>query len=76
MSTVVIASFAHPDEAQLLASRLRSAGIEPELRDENTAGLNAGYALAIGGVKVAVAEADVADAMAILGEARGDESST
>lgn len=71
MKTVIIASFVNPDEAQLLASRLRSAGIATELRDENTAGLNAGYALAMGGVKVAVDEADLADALAILRDAPG-----
>ncbi len=68
MSTVVIATFANVDEAHLLASRLRSAGIATELRDENTLTMNWGYALAIGGVKVAVAEADEEDALAILAD--------
>ncbi len=69
MSTVVIATFATVDEAQLLASRLRSAGIAAEVRDENTL---ATYALAIGGAKVAVPEADAEDARTIL-EAEPDE---
>ena len=63
---VVIATFSTVDEAHLLAARLRSAGIACELRDENTLSLNWTYALAIGGVKVAVADADEEDALAIL----------
>jgi hypothetical protein len=66
MSAVVIATFGGLDEAHLLAARLRSAGIEVGLRDETPLGLNLGYSLAIGGVKVVVAEADVEDALAIL----------
>ena len=63
MSTVVIATFSTVDEAHLLASRLRSAGIAAEVRDEN---MLANYSLAIGGAKVAVAGVDVEDALAIL----------
>ena len=66
MATVVIATFSTVDEAQLLASRLRSAGILVELRDENTLTMNWTYSLAIGGVKVAVPEEDADDALAIL----------
>ena len=66
---VVIAAFPTVDQAQLLAARLRSAGIVCELRDENTLTMNWTYSLAIGGVKVAVAEADEEDALAILEEA-------
>jgi len=63
MATVTFATFATVDEAHLLASRLRSAGIAAEVRDEN---MLANYSLAIGGAKVAVAESDVEDALAIL----------
>ena len=66
MATAVIATFSTVDEAQLLASRLRSAGIAVELRDENTLTMNWTYALAIGGVKVAVPEEDMDDAIAIM----------
>ncbi len=71
MSTVVIATFSNLDEAHLLASRLRSAGIATELRNENTLTMNWTYSLAIGGVKLAVAEEDVDDAIAIM-EAKPD----
>jgi hypothetical protein len=70
MATVVIATFATVDEAHLLASRLRSAGIAAEVRDENTL---ATYALAIGGAKVAVPEDEVEDALAILEAEPADE---
>lgn len=66
---VVVAAFPTVDQANLLAARLRSAGVACELRDDATLGLNWAYTLALGGVKVTVADADEADALAILGEA-------
>ncbi len=69
---VIIATFGTVDEANLLAARLRSAGIVYELRDENTLTMNWTYALAIGGVKVAVQDEDEDDALAILNDAPGE----
>lgn len=63
---VVVASFPTVDLANLYAARLRSAGILCELRNENTVTMNWTYALAVGGVKVAVPEDEVDDALALL----------
>lgn len=62
----VVATYPTTDAAYLAASRLESAGIDVEVRDEAIVSLNWMYALAIGGVKLAVVEADEADARAIL----------
>ncbi|HLP08593.1 MAG TPA: DUF2007 domain-containing protein [Opitutaceae bacterium] len=64
----IIASFPVLELATLAAARLRSAGIEVELRDEATVATYWFYSPVIGGVKLAVAETDVADALAILRE--------
>lgn len=62
----VIAAYTNSEQAYLLASRLESAGIAVEIRDAATLSLNWMYALAIGGIKVAVADEDVGDALEIL----------
>lgn len=64
----IIAAFPVLELATLAAARLQSAGIEVELRDEATVATYWFYSPVIGGVKLAVAEADVADALAILRE--------
>jgi hypothetical protein len=69
----IIASFPVLELANLAVSRLESAGIKTELRDEATVSLYWLYAPAIGGVKLAVDEADVADALAILREPPTEE---
>ena len=61
----VVATYPTTDAAYLAASRLESAGIDVEVRDEAIVSLNWMYALAIGGVKLAVVEADEADARAM-----------
>lgn len=57
---VRIASFQHPHEARLLASRLEAAGIFVAVQDEH-----AGWP-ECGGVKVLVPESDVAESQRIL----------
>ncbi|HNW42554.1 MAG TPA: DUF2007 domain-containing protein, partial [Opitutaceae bacterium] len=64
----VLAAYPTADAAYLVASRLESAGIEVEVRDESIVSLNWMYALAVGGVKLAVREEDYDDAVAILNE--------
>jgi len=62
----VVATYPTTEAAYLAASRLESAGIDVEVRDAAIVSLNWMYTLAIGGVKLAVVEADEADARAIL----------
>lgn len=62
----VIAAFPTLDQAYLAVSRLESAGIKAELRDEATITLNWFHSPAIGGVKIVVPESDVAAAQEIL----------
>lgn len=64
----VLAAYPTADAAYFVASRLESAGIEVEVRDESIVSLNWMYALAVGGVKLAVREEDYDDAVAILSE--------
>jgi hypothetical protein len=62
----VVAAYTNSEQAYLAASRLESAGIAVEIRDAGTITLNWMWAPAIGGVKVAVADEDFADALEIL----------
>lgn len=62
----VIATYTHPDDAYLAVSKLAGSGVEAWLRDESTASLYWLYSDAIGGVKIEVADADVARAREIL----------
>ncbi len=62
----VIAAYPSLELAHLAASRLESAGLAVELRDVETISLNWIYSPVIGGVKLAVDETEVADAMEIL----------
>ena len=61
-----VATFANPAEAHLLAAHLGGNGIEVVLRDENTVQADMLLTNAVGGVKVDVAEADYAAALAIV----------
>lgn len=62
----VIAAFPTLDQAYLAVSRLESSGIKAELRDEATITLNWLLSPALGGVRIAVSEADVDAALEIL----------
>ena len=57
-----IATFYKPEEAHLLRMRLEAAGIEAFIQDEYMIQMDAFYANAIGGVRVQVADEDLADA--------------
>lgn len=61
-----VATFANPAEAHLLAAHLGGNGIEAVLRDENTVQADMLLSNAVGGVKVDVADADYAAALAIV----------
>jgi len=62
----VVASYAKPEEAHLVASLLQGSGIETHVRDADTVNANWMYSHAIGGVKVEVAERDSERAREIL----------
>jgi len=52
----------NPAEAQLVRSRLEAAGFHPFVADELSALSIDGYALAAGGIRVQVPEAEAAEA--------------
>jgi hypothetical protein len=62
----IVAAYPTSELAYLAASRLESSGIEVEVRDEATIAVNWIYSPVIGGVKIAVDESEVADALEIL----------
>lgn len=61
-----IAAYSTPAEAHVVLSRLTSAGIDAAIRDEFTIMFDWLYSNAIGGVKIEVADEDVAAARDIL----------
>lgn len=63
---VVVASNLQATEAHLLRGRLEAEGIRCWVDDENVASVNPLYGLAIGGVKVKVAEDDAALALQLM----------
>jgi|TARA_B110000438_G_scaffold294790_1_gene336739 hypothetical protein len=67
---VTIASYSKSEDAYLAASMLEGNGIAVEVRDAETVSVNWIYSNAIGGVKVEVAEEDVALARELLEVAR------
>lgn len=62
---VEIARFAHPAEAQILITLLKSEGIECYLRNELTTQLMAGY-VDVGGARIEILESDVPHALEIM----------
>jgi hypothetical protein len=66
MSPVTIFKALNPAEAQLVRSRLEAAGFHPFVADELSAFSIDGYSLAVGGIRVQVPEAEVADAKEFL----------
>lgn len=64
-----IATFSKAEEAHLLRMRLEAGGIPAYLLDENIVQVNWLYSNAIGGVRVQVAEEDVAKALELMNEA-------
>jgi cell division septation protein DedD len=63
-----IAAFNHADQAHFLRSRLEGSGIGAHVRDEHMVSLDWLAALAVGGVKVDVADEDYEAALAMLAE--------
>jgi|1185.fasta_scaffold159741_2 hypothetical protein len=59
---IVFSTFDH-GEAQLVRSRLESAGIEAQVGDENSA---ANFGIATGGFHIMVGQAQAADARALI----------
>lgn len=63
-----LAAFNHADQAHLLRMRLEGCGIAAHVRDEHMVTLDWLYSLAVGGVKVDVADEDYEAALAVLDE--------
>jgi hypothetical protein len=63
-----LATFSHPDQAHLLRMRLEGCGIVAHVRDENMVALDWLASLAIGGVKVDVADEDYEQVRLVLDE--------
>jgi hypothetical protein len=63
-----IAAFNHADQAHFLRSRLEGSGIVAHVRDDHMVSLDWLAALAVGGVKVDVADEDYDAALALLAE--------
>jgi hypothetical protein len=61
-----LASYSTPAEAQVIWSRLNSAGVDAVIRDELTVGSLWMYSNAVGGVKIEVVEDDYEDACELL----------
>lgn len=61
-----IATFYRPEEAHLLRMRLEAAGIEAFVQDEHMVQMDVFYSNVIGGVRVQVADEDLADAREYL----------
>ena len=68
---VVVATFSKPEEAHLLRMRLKAGRIRAFIRDENTIQVDWHYSNALGGVRVEVAEEDVAATRELLEADRG-----
>ncbi len=63
-----LAAFNHADQAHLLRMRLEGCGIPAHVRDENMVTLDWLASLAVGGVKVDVADEDYQAALDVLAE--------
>jgi hypothetical protein len=75
---VTIATFTTPQDAHLLRMHLEACGITAYLQDENLVQMDLLISNAVGGVRVQVADEDVAEARAILLNDKGvsDEADT
>jgi hypothetical protein len=63
---ITVASTSHTYEAHLIKSKLESEGIPAFIKDEHVVTANWLYSLAVGGVKIQVAQRDVERAKEIL----------
>ena len=66
MNPATIYRALNPADAQLVFSRLEAAGFHPFVADEAAALGMEGYALAAGGIRVQVPDAEAADAAEFL----------
>lgn len=66
MAFVTLKTFDNPIDAHMLKTKLESEGITVYLFDENINTLNPLYNIATGGIKLNIAEADLAQAVAVL----------
>ena len=66
MDFVTVLTAFNPADAQLARSRLEAAGFHPFVANENAALSIEGYALAVGGIRVQVPEAEADDAKEFL----------
>jgi hypothetical protein len=73
MTFVTIYTSFNPADAQLVRSRLDAAGFHTFVKDELSALTMDGYALAAGGVRVQVPEAESADAKEFLAAPPAEE---
>jgi hypothetical protein len=64
----IIATFNTPNEAYFAKMILEASGIASSLFDENLISIQPLYSIAVGGVKLAVSESQVAEAIGIIGE--------
>lgn len=65
---VTVARFTKPEDAHLLRLRLEAGGVDVFLADETVVQVDQGISLAMGGVRLQVAEEDVEQARAIMAE--------
>jgi hypothetical protein len=68
----VVAAYSKPEEAHLIRSVLEGNGVTAYVRDEHIVALDWLYSNAIGGVKVEVADEDLARAREILHDVGAD----
>jgi hypothetical protein len=66
MELITVLTALNPMDAQLARSRLEAAGFHPFVTSETAALSIEGYALAAGGIRVQVPEAEAADAKEFL----------
>jgi Putative prokaryotic signal transducing protein len=63
---ITLKTFNAPFESHLLRARLEAEGIYCFLKDEHQVGMNPIYNQAYGGIKLQVAQKDVADALEVI----------
>lgn len=64
---VTIASSRHPEEAYIMSEKLKAAGIQAFVADENMTGMYGMPPLSTWGTRVQVFESDAAEAVRLLG---------
>ena len=73
MSLLTVKVFSTPTEAHLFKSRLENEGIDCYLFDENIAGMNFTYDVAIGGIKAKVNSADTQRVKEVLQQLEAEQ---